>query len=78
MLKQNADVLLVTQLDEVAWLLNLRAAEMLGVVPYAPLFPAYVILTQEEVRLYTNSSRLKESVHAYLQTRSCYHRLCVK
>ncbi len=43
---KGAGVLVVTALDEVAWLLNLRGSD----IEYNPVFFAYVIVTQTEVR----------------------------
>ena len=39
----NADKLVVSELDEVAWLLNLRASD----IPYNPMFFAYVIIDKK-------------------------------
>ncbi len=44
--KKGADVLVATALDEVAWLLNLRGSD----IEYNPVFFAYVIVTQSDVR----------------------------
>lgn len=44
--KKQAGVLVVTALDEVAWLLNLRGSD----IEYNPVFFAYVIVTQTQVR----------------------------
>ena len=43
-----ADALLVTALDEVAWLLNLRGSD----VPYNPIFVSYALLTADAATLY--------------------------
>lgn len=46
MLKKKAVVFLVSALDDVAWLLNLRGSD----INFNPVFFAYVIVTTEEVR----------------------------
>ena len=46
MRKKGASVLVVTALDEVAWLLNLRGSD----IEYNPVFFAYIVITLTEVR----------------------------
>ena len=46
MKKKGCTVLIVTALDEVAWLLNLRGAD----IDYNPVFFAYVIVTEADIR----------------------------
>ena len=46
----------VTRLDSIAWLLNLRASD----VVYNTSFVSYVLLTQETAVLYVDSSRVSE------------------
>lgn len=48
------DLLPVTKLDQVAWLLNWRGQD----IPYNPLFTAYVILTPDAVHLFMDVSRV--------------------
>ena len=40
-----ADVMLLTALDDIAWLLNLRGSD----VPYNPVFYSYVLITLDSV-----------------------------
>lgn len=47
MREKEADVLLLTALDEIAWLLNLRGND----VKYTPVFLAYMLVTQNEALL---------------------------
>lgn len=56
-------ILMVCALDEVAWLLNLRGAD----VDYNPVFWAYVIVTLQDVTLYVNSTRFQKDVQQYLK-----------
>ncbi len=49
--EQNATILPVTKLDQIAWLLNLRGQD----VPHNPVFLAYAILTQDAVFLFRDA-----------------------
>ena len=63
-LRENgAGAMVVTRLDSVAWLLNLRASD----VAYNTSFVAYPLLTQEEAAVYVNSSRISPEALAYLE-----------
>ena len=55
--------MVVSQLDEIAWLLNLRGTD----VHCNPVFVAYVLLTQSEVTLFTNPEKITPEVAAYLK-----------
>lgn len=54
--------ILVSQLDEVAWLLNLRG----GDVHCNPVFVAYCIVSRKETALYCDSEKISGEVMAYL------------
>lgn len=63
-LKENgADAMAITRLDSIAWLLNLRASD----VVYNTSFVSYVLLTQETAVLYVDSSRVSEEALDYLK-----------
>ena len=49
------DALLVTALDEVAWLLNLRGSD----VSHNPVFVSYAILTPNGIRLYVDANKVR-------------------
>jgi Xaa-Pro aminopeptidase len=49
---------IVSGLDEVAWLLNLRGSD----VEYNPLFWSYALVTPDSATLYTNSGRFTDNV----------------
>ena len=49
-----AGALLVTALDEVAWLLNLRG----GDVPHNPVFLGYAVVTRDAATLFTDEAKL--------------------
>lgn len=59
----NGDALVVSSLDEIAWVLNLRGND----IPYNPLFYSYLIVNaNKEVILFTDSSRFDDNVSEYL------------
>ncbi len=57
-----ADGLLVTALDEIAWVLNLRGSD----VHCNPVFVSYLLISPEKVTLYINNVKLSTEVNAYL------------
>ncbi|KAL7703980.1 metallo-peptidase Clan MG Family M24 [Lotmaria passim] len=58
--KKKCDILILSALDEIAWLTNLRGAD----VDYNPVFYSYAIVdaTAEKVRLYVNLEKVTEEV----------------
>lgn len=52
--KHGADAMVVTSLDEIAWLLNIRGRD----VPFSPYLRSYVILGMNNVFLYVNASQV--------------------
>lgn len=50
-----AGALLVTALDEVAWLLNLRG----GDVDYNPVFVSYVVVEHQSATLYVDQQKVR-------------------
>lgn len=52
------DAIVVSQLDNIAWLLNLRGSD----IPYSPLFFSYFILTQERGYLFINKPSLPKEI----------------
>ncbi|KAF4580429.1 hypothetical protein EYR40_003145 [Pleurotus pulmonarius] len=52
--KKKATGLVVTMLDEVAWLFNLRGAD----IDFNPVFFAYAVVTMDKAVLFTEASRL--------------------
>lgn len=63
MQKAKTDILPITNLNQVAWLFNLRG----GDVPYVPLFYAYAIVTLDQAFLFTNLSRISAEIQQSLQ-----------
>lgn len=71
-----ADALVVTALDDVAWLLNVRGRD----IPFVPVVRAYVILTANSVHLYAPAGKFN-STHAmrvHLRSIACYGRHCIR
>ncbi|XP_044757576.1 probable Xaa-Pro aminopeptidase P [Coccinella septempunctata] len=52
--KLGADAMIVTALDEIAWLLNIRGRD----VPYSPFVRSYVLVDMVKVILYINKTQL--------------------
>lgn len=60
--EQGADAMVVTALDEVAWLLNMRGSD----VKCNPVFLAFLLVLPREVHLYIRHSKLTAKVQAHL------------
>ncbi|NUN65239.1 M24 family metallopeptidase [Pseudanabaena biceps] len=60
--RKKATILPVTKLDQIAWLYNLRGRD----VECNPVFISYAIITKTEAYLFTNTSRIDESVRQAL------------
>lgn len=54
--KEHVESIILTKVDEIAWLYNLRAHD----VPHFPIAMAYSIVTLDQAYLYINDSRLDE------------------
>ena len=61
--RQHADGMLVTALDDIAWLLNLRGSD----VHCNPVFVAYLLIDSTRATLYINKVKLTDEVSRYLQ-----------
>lgn len=61
--EEGADALIVSQLDEIAWLLNLRGTD----VHCNPVFVSYVIVGTSQCTLYINKAKVPASIETYLQ-----------
>ncbi|XP_069469077.1 xaa-Pro aminopeptidase 2-like [Ambystoma mexicanum] len=70
---QKPTAVLLSALDETAWLFNLRGKD----IPYNPFFNAYTLLSKENIRLFVNESRITAEIHKYLQT-DCSTPMCVQ
>ena len=52
----------VSRLDEIAWLLNLRADD----IPYNPVFLAFMVISNDKATLFVDDSRMSDEVKTYL------------
>lgn len=60
--KKDLTCFVVSMLDEVAWLFNLRGND----IPYNPVFFSYAVITADEATLYIDPAKLTEEAKAYL------------
>lgn len=60
--KRGADVHIITTLDDIVWLLNIRG----GDIPCNPVVLSYLAVTEKELVLFVNPSVISEEVQAYL------------
>ncbi|KAI1354563.1 aminopeptidase-like protein [Xylaria sp. FL0043] len=61
--KKKSLAFVVSMLDEIAWLFNLRGND----IPYNPVFFSYAVITPDEATLYIDSSKLSSDCQAYLE-----------
>ena len=59
---QGADGVMLTMLDEVAWMTNMRGSD----VDYNPVFVAYMLVTANEAKLFIESAKVNDTVNEYL------------
>lgn len=64
MQKENCSHYLLSSLDDVAWLLNLRG----GDVPNNPVVTAYVLVSQADCKLFIDKSKITEAVEKELES----------
>lgn len=57
------DVHIITTLDEIAWVLNLRGND----VPCVPVFLSYAVVTEKDFSLFVNEKALSDQVRNYLE-----------
>lgn len=60
--RQHADGMLVSSLDDIAWILNLRGSD----VHCNPVFVSYLLIGPETATLYINKVKLQNGVEEYL------------
>ncbi|KAJ3005384.1 hypothetical protein HKX48_000717 [Thoreauomyces humboldtii] len=60
--KKNAWGFVVTALDEIAWLFNLRGSDII----YNPVFFAYALVTKDQAILYVDESKVSDEVRSHL------------
>ena len=62
--KKKAAGIIISMLDEVAWLFNLRGND----IPYNPVFFSYATVTPTVATLYVDSGKLTSEVHEHLSS----------
>lgn len=60
--EKNADFLILSKLDAIAWLLNLRGSD----IAYNPVFISYLIIGKTQSYLFIHPSKISEEVQHYL------------
>lgn len=61
--EEGADAMVVTALDEIAWMLNIRGRD----IPYNPFVRSYVLITENDIYMYVNRTKLiKNNISKYL------------
>jgi len=60
--KNGAAYQVLTPLDEIAWLLNLRAAD----IDFCPLFRAFMVVGEKDAVLFINDGRIKGDIKTHL------------
>ena len=60
--KDNIDVILITALDEIAWVLNLRGSD----VHCNPVYISYLLISHRDVKLFIDERKLTPEVKSYL------------
>ncbi|XKL59824.1 hypothetical protein PGB90_000840 [Kerria lacca] len=61
---KGTSVLLVTALDEIAWLLNLRGSD----ISYNPVFFSYVIITLKEIHLFIGDAKVTPVIQKHFES----------
>lgn len=74
MLFQNVSALVVTALDEIAWLFNIRGYDL----PDTNVLRAYAIIEFGKIRLYAPKHKLSRSTEIHLKMDGCYYADCVR
>ena len=60
----HADIIVITQLDEIAWTLNLRGSD----IHCTPVFVSYLVVTPSEAILYVDAAQLTPTVEDYFSS----------
>jgi len=61
MSKRKSDLLIITALDDIAWLLNIRGFD----IPYNPVLISYAIISSKDVKIYVDQRKLSDDVKAH-------------
>ncbi len=66
--KNKVDWILISALDEIAWLLNLRGRD----IDYNPVFYAYLLVGLDDAYLYIDEAKLPEAVQRVLESENVF------
>ncbi|XP_022089185.1 xaa-Pro aminopeptidase 1-like [Acanthaster planci] len=71
-----ADVLVISALDETAWLFNMRSRD----IPYNPMIISYLIITEDSIKWYVNGrdTRATSEVLNHLEATGCTGAECTQ
>ncbi|XP_064108547.1 uncharacterized protein LOC135216931 isoform X1 [Macrobrachium nipponense] len=72
--KHNADLLVLSALDEIAWLLNLRGDD----IPFNPVFRSYVLIGKRSMDVYLPHGKITPAVDHHLKVNQCNGQECVR
>ena len=61
--KKGADLFVLTSLDDIAWLLNIRG----GDIHCCPVVLSYLVMMENELRLYANAAAFSEEIRSNLE-----------
>ena len=61
---KEADIFILTSLDDIAWLLNIRGND----IHCCPVVLAYLVMTENELRLYANAAAFSEEIRSNLES----------
>ena len=64
--EQHADGMLVSALDDIAWILNLRGSD----VHCNPVFVSYLLISTDKVSLFVDDKKISDEVRSYLVANS--------
>lgn len=64
MTEKKAVVMVISMLDDIAWLLNLRGND----ISFNPVFFSYILLTQDELMFFIDERKLTNEVKAHLKS----------
>ena len=69
------DSMIITALDEIAWLLNLRGSD----IDYTPVFKSYVFISQDTAAVFINPVLTMSAIRKHLRSDWCdQDKICVE
>lgn len=60
--EKNADVFLISSLDDIAWTFNLRGSD----IAYSPVVISYAAITKEKAYLFVDKAKIEEQIEKFL------------